>query len=70
MNRNEYISGCVVTLTILIQILAFLLKVTGVIKCSWFITILPLIAFLAFSIGVVSTLLIYAISNKNEEKEK
>ena len=59
------LASCIITLILAIQVLAFVLKIVGVINCSWFVTLLPLIVFLSVVIIVVFILMIYIIFDKD-----
>lgn len=59
------LASCVITLILAIQVLTFILKIVGVIHCSWFVTFLPLIVLLSVIIIFVFILIIYIIFDKN-----
>lgn len=65
MKKDNDLMTYILSFLFLVQVLTIVLKLLNVIKCSWIITLLPLLLFLGFNIVCVLIVIIWIIFGKD-----
>ena len=68
-DENDLIAS-ILCFMFFLQALVLALKMTGVLKCSWFVTILPLIAFLGLMTIAMLVVILVILFEKDKKDEE
>lgn len=67
MKKDYDLASTIVTFLILMQALVIILKFCDVLKCSWFIALLPLIVVISFLVISMFVMILIIIFGKDKE---